>query len=180
MRGKGAAGLLVFDEKNETTNVLQQHVSRSPQTSATKPAKIFIDKVILFLHLTNKTLSFFLDRRQLSLSSRRYLPGKKNCSFSSFTVPSIYGKYFSLQTSVKMTVRSVLLKVSLKILVILSLFGAVGTNSFDLGTILQSCCTYGKQLAHPTNPFGACSDFEVPIPNVPLEHQVKKTKKIHE
>ena len=71
-----------------------------------------------------------------------------------------------------MTVRSSLLKVIF--LVIFSMSGSVWTNNFapDLGTILQSCCTYGKQLAHPTNPFGACSDFEVPIPNVPLEHQV--------
>ena len=51
-QGKEAAGLMVFDEKNETTNVLQQHVSQSAQANATTttPDKIqSIEKVILFL-----------------------------------------------------------------------------------------------------------------------------------
>merc|ERR1712029_11949 len=80
-----------------------------------------------------------------------------------------------LLSSIRMTVRSVFFEVSVVVLgFFICLAGTVGvTKKFepDLSTILQSCCTYGKQLANPTNPFGACSDFEVPIPNVPMESQ---------
>ena len=41
----------------------------------------------------------------------------------------------------------------------------------DLFSVLRSCCTFGKQLANPGRQFGTCSDFQVPIPNVPLEFQ---------
>ena len=49
-----------------------------------------------------------------------------------------------------------------------------GNNQFeppDLFSVLRSCCTFGKQLANPGRQFGTCSDFQVPIPNVPLEFQ---------